>query len=319
MEASVTLKSLIKDFSLSIFYMPSCSGECGEKVEIKTSEINRPALPLIGYLNHFHAGRIQIIGITEMSYISEMDENDVYVKFKALFKKDIPALIFSTSLEPSAAILRAAQEDNIPILGTSEPTSQFMASLIASLNVSLAPMVIQHGVLIEVYGEGILILGDSGVGKSETAMELVKRGHRLVADDAVEIRRVSNKTLVGSSPPLIRHLIELRGIGLVDVRRIFGVGAVKETESIDLVVKLEPWNDNTTYDRLGMETEYHNILDLKKPCVTIPIKPGRNLAIIIEVAAINNRQRRLGYNVAADLNKRMMDGNFAPPPDDEGF
>ena len=198
----------------------------------------------------------------------------------------------------------------MPILRTASKTSEFMAALIGSLSVSLAPRITRHGVLVEVYGEGILILGDSGIGKSETAIELVKRGHRLIADDAVEIKRVSNKTLVGTAPELIRHYIELRGIGIVDVRRIFGMGSVKETEKIDLVINFEAWEQGKMYERLGLDTEYAEILGLKIPSITIPVKPGRNLAVVIEIAAMNNRQKKMGYNTALEFSKKMMNNGI---------
>lgn len=316
MNPTVTLESLIKEFHLSSLFIPEKAGINGRNVIITTSEVNRPALPLAGYFKNFQASRIQIIGFSEYSYIETMEPRERYEKLSTLFSLGIPCLIYSSGLQPTPEIIQAAKDNEVPLLQTADKTSAFMAALIASLNVSLAPSITQHGVLVEVYGEGILILGDSGVGKSETAMELVKRGHRLVADDAVDIKRVSSKTLVGSAPPIIRHLIELRGVGLVDVRRIFGVGAVKETEKIDFIVKLELWDETKQYDRLGLEEEYHEILGIKCPCVTIPIKPGRNLAVIIEVAAINNRQRRLGYNAAADLDKRVKAGKFEPPSDD---
>ena len=218
-----------------------------------------------------------------------------------LMSKGAPALILCRSFEPFDEMLAAAKKYNMPIFVTPEPTSQFMSDLIALLNVELAPRVTRHGVLVEVYGEGILLLGDSGVGKSETAIELVKRGHRLIADDAVEIRKVSNKTLVGSAPANIRHFIELRGIGIINARRIFGMGSVKITEKIDLVIALENWDPDKVYDRMGMENEYTELLGNKLPMLTIPVKPGRNLAIIIEVAAMNNRQKKMGYNAAQEL------------------
>jgi len=306
---SVTLSSLIDEFKLKIIYMPECAGENGRNVLIETAEVNRIALPLIGFYAHFQEKRIQLIGNSEHDFIEQLSSEERTMRFAQLFDTGIPALVYSTDLVPVPEVIEAAKKYDKPILQTSEPTSAFMAALIASLNVSLAPMVTRHGVLVEVYGEGILILGDSGVGKSETAIELVKRGHRLVADDAVEIRRVSNKTLVGSAPELIRNLIELRGVGLVDVRRIFGIGAVKETERIDLIIQLELWNEETQYDRLGLDDEFYEILGQEKPCITIPIKPGRNLAVIIEVAAMNNRQKRLGFNAAADLNRRILGGS----------
>ena len=216
------------------------------------------------------------------------------------------AVVFSSNLEVFPEFTELGEYLEVPILRTPETTSAFMAALIASLNVSLAPRITRHGVLVEVYGEGILILGDSGVGKSETAIELVKRGHRLIADDAVEIKRVSAKTLVGSAPEIIRHYVELRGIGIVDVRRIFGMGAVKDTEKIDYIINLEPWVQGKMYDRFGLETEYTEILGIKIPTTTIPVKPGRNLAVILEIAAMNNRQKKMGYDTAVEFNKKLM-------------
>ena len=304
----VTLSSVIEEFKLNVIYMPESAGQNGKNIKIETAEVNRTALPLVGFYSHFEDTRIQIIGNNEFDFIEQMASEERTKRFTDLFSTNIPALIYSTNLVPVPEVIEAAKKFNKPILQTSITTSEFISSLIASLNLSLAPTITQHGVLVEVYGEGILILGESGVGKSETAIELVKRGHRLVADDAVEIKRVSSKTLVGSAPALIRNLIELRGIGIVDVKRIFGMGAVKETERIDMVIKLELWNEEKHYDRLGMDDEYHEILGQKKPCITIPIKPGRNLAVIIEVAAMNNRQKRQGYNAATELNRRIMNG-----------
>ena len=229
-----------------------------------------------------------------------------------MFSLKIPALVVTRGLEVFPEIIEAAKENQVPVIRTQEATSSFMAALISYLNVELAPRITRHGVLVEVYGEGVLILGDSGVGKSETAIELVKRGHRLIADDAVEIRRVSNKSLVGTSPENIRHFVELRGIGIINARRLFGMGAVKTTEKIDMVVNLEHWDPNKTYDRMGIENEYTTILGNKVPSLTIPVKPGRNLAIILEVAAMNNRQKKMGYNAAQELLKKLgmpVEGN----------
>ena len=313
----VTLKSLIEELKSEIVYMPESAGEMGENIKIITAEVNRPGLPLVDYFVHFEKTRIQVIGITECTYLNQFTSDVIKRKLMKLFEQGFPALVVAHNLEVMPEIIEAAQKYQIPVLKSSDTTSAFTSALISSLSVSLAPRITQHAVLIEVYGEGILILGESGVGKSETAMELIKRGHRLVADDAVEIKRVSNRTLVGSAPPIIRHLIELRGIGIVDVRRIFGIGAIKETESIDLIIKLETWDENKEYDRLGSEDQYHEILGLAKPCVTIPIKPGRNLAVIIEVAAMNNRQKRLGYNAAVELTKRIMSGVNKPADERE--
>lgn len=309
LEKYVTLKSLIDELNLEIVHMPENAGPRGENVKIESADVNRPGLPLIGYFDHFEQTRIQIIGITEYTYLQSFNSTEIFDKISRVFETKIPAMIIANdeTLKPLPEMVKAAEYYNIPLLSTSDSTCSIMHSLIGSLSVSLAPRITMHGVLVEVYGEGILILGDSGIGKSETAIELIKRGHRLVADDAVEIKRVSKKTLVGSAPELIRYLIELRGIGIVDVRRIFGMGSVKDTENINLVVKMEPWNESVSYDRLGMDEKYYEILGNKCPCITIPIKPGRNLAVIIEVAAMNNRQRKLGFNAAKELDKKFFD------------
>lgn len=307
-EYFVSLSSLINELKLTIEYMPENAGPNGENIKITTAEVNRPGLPLANFFDHFEQKRIQVIGKTEYTYLENFDSASIKEKVSRLFSEKIPALVLAQNIEDIPEIIEAAKEYEIPLLKTPESTSAIMSALISSLNVSLAPRVTMHAVLVEVYGEGILIMGESGVGKSETAIELIKRGHRLVADDAVEIKRVSNRTLVGSAPDIIRHLIELRGIGIVDVRRIFGIGAVKETAGIDLIVKLETWEETKQYDRLGIENQYHEILGLEKDCVTIPIKPGRNLAVIIEVASMNHRQKRLGYNAATELNKRLLSG-----------
>ena len=302
----VSLSKLMKELSLEKVYLPEGENGDPEKIFITSTEINRPALQLADYYEHFDANRIQILGREETSYLSMMCDEKRRNVIDRLFSKRIPAVFLAHKIEVLPEILAAAEKYQIPVCASNERTSELTYALISSLNVNLAPRITLHGVLIEVYGEGILMIGDSGVGKSETAMELLKRGHRLISDDAVEIKRVSSKTLVGSAPEMIRYLIELRGIGLVDVRRIFGMGAVKETEKIDLVVQLEHWSPEKQYERLGLDDNYYDILGLKKPTVTIPIRPGRNLAIIIEVAAMNNRQRRMGYNAAEELNKRLM-------------
>ncbi len=302
----VSLATLIKDLSVEQVYIPEGEKGNAEKIFIVSTEINRPALQLADYYDHFDPKRIQILGKEEASYISMMCAEKRRIVIDRLFATGIPVVFLAHKIEVFPEIIAAAEKYQIPVYSSYETTSELSYALISALNVHLAPRITMHGVLIEVYGEGILMIGDSGVGKSETAMELLKRGHRLIADDAVEIKRVSNKTLVGTAPEMIKYLIELRGIGLVDVRRIFGMGAVKETEKIDLVVQLEPWSAEKQYERLGLDDNYYDILGLKKPTVTIPIRPGRNLAIIIEVAAMNNRQRRMGYNAAEELNKRLM-------------
>ena len=289
---SVALSAVIKELQLKVIYSP-CDPE---NIPISRSEINRPALPLTGFFDCFEADRLQIVGITENAYLTELSEDERRSRIRTLLSKRPPALIY-THKNPI---------DDIPLLCTDENTSEFMAALIAYLNVQLAPTITRHGVLVEVYGEGILIVGDSGVGKSETAIELIKRGHRFIADDAVELKRVSAKTIVGTSPALIRHYIELRGIGIVDVRRLFGIGSIKETEKVDLVVQFEPWEQGKMYERLGIDEDYVEILGIKIPTLTVPVKPGRNLAVILEIAAMNNRQKRMGYNTAKEFNDKLM-------------
>ena len=249
-----------------------------------------------------------------MAYLQEMPVEERKRRIDNLFRLQFPALVVTRGLDVFPEILDAAEENDIICLRTNENTSSFLSGLLSYLNVELAPRITRHGVLIEAYGEGMLILGESGVGKSETAIELVKRGHRLIADDAVEIRRVSNRTLVGTSPENIRHFLELRGIGIINARRLFGMGAVKVTEKVDMIVKLELWDPNKVYDRMGMENEYATLLGIQVPCLTIPVKPGRNLAIILEVAAMNNRQKKMGYNAAQELMQNLgMPVENAPP------
>lgn len=302
---SIPLTSLINEFSLEKVYVP----ENLDDILVHTTEVNRPGLQLSGFFGHFEPSRIQIIGRAEHNYLDKLNSDKRNESLTNFFEKKPVAVVVSSELEIFPELLERAEYFEVPLLRTVERTSAFVASLIASLNLSLAPRITRHGVLVEVYGEGMLILGESGVGKSETAIELVKRGHRLIADDAVEIKRVSSKTLVGSAPEIIRHYVELRGIGIVDVKRIFGVGAVKMTEKIDMIVNLEPWESGKIYDRLGLETEVTEILGIEIPTTLIPVRPGRNLAIILEIAAMNNRQKRMGYNTAVEFNKRIM-GQF---------
>ena len=305
---SVTLEKIIKEFSLEEIYLSSKP----EEILITNSEVNRPGLQLFGYFEYFDNDRIQIIGKSEHSFLHGMPREDFKKHIDAFFSKGLLAVIFSRKLPIDNEFINAAKKYGVSILRTDDSTSSFMSSLISFLNVQLAPRITRHGVLVEVYGEGLLLLGESGVGKSETAIELVKRGHRLIADDAVELRRVSSKSLVGSSPENIRHFIELRGIGIINASRIFGVGAVKLTEKVDMVINLELWDGAKIYDRIGLEGETTEILGIKIPSLTIPVKPGRNLAVIIEVAAMNNRQKKLGYNAAQDLLKKLgMQETFA--------
>lgn len=294
---SVSLQSIINEFSLESIYVPMDA----DKIEISENNVTRPGLQLMGFYEYFNKERIQIFGNMEFAYLDTIDEETRYKRLDLLFSKKIPCMVIARGLEIYPEMTELAEKYKVPLLRTGESTSTFLAALIAFLNVKLAPRITRHGVLIEVYGEGLLIVGESGVGKSETAVELIKRGHRLVADDAVEIRKVSNISLVGSSPENIRHFLELRGVGIVNARRLFGMGAVKVTEKIDLVVELELWDPEKTYDRMGMDNQFTSILGVKIPSITVPVKPGRNLAVILEVAAMNNRQKKMGYNAAQEL------------------
>lgn len=294
---SVTLKEIIDEFNLETIFLPMDAS----KLLVSETEINRPGLQLSGFYEYFNKERLQIVGKAEFAYMATMDEPKRREILEMLFAQHIPGVIITRELPYFPEMVELAEKYEIPLMRCKDSTSSFMSALIAYLNLHLAPRITRHGVLIEVYGEGMLILGESGVGKSETAVELIKRGHRLVADDAVEIRRVSNISLVGSSPENIRHFLELRGIGIVNARRLFGMGAVKVTEKIDMIVELEPWDSEKVYDRMGVNSEYTSILGVKVPCSTIPVKPGRNLAVILEVAAMNNRQKKMGYNAAQEL------------------
>ena len=298
---SVTLTDLIAKFQLETLYLPK-----DKEIRIMLSDVSRPGLALSGHFDFFEPERIELIGHSEHAYLCSLTPEAREECLDMLFSHHPVALILSTSLEADEIMLRQARKHEIPLLRTARRTSEFQAALISELNVALAPRITRHGVLVEVYGEGMLILGDSGIGKSETAIELVKRGHRLIADDAVEIKKVSSKTLVGSAPEMIRHYVELRGIGIVDVRRIFGMGAVKDTEKIDMVIKLEPWENGKMYDRLGLDQDTIEIMGIQIPSTLIPVKPGRNLAIILEIAAMNNRQKKMGYNTAEEFNKKLM-------------
>ncbi|MCM1529853.1 MAG: HPr(Ser) kinase/phosphatase [Alistipes sp.] len=297
----VSLQRIIDEFKLEVINIPKDADE----LMIDQTEVNRPGLQLMGFYEYFNPERIQIIGKMEFAYLSTIDEQTRRERLQLLFSQRLPALIIARELPYFSEMLELAKEYEVPLLRSKESTSNFMSGLIAFLNLNLAPRVTRHGVLIEIYGEGVFITGESGVGKSETAIELVKRGHRLVADDAVEIRKVSNISLVGSSPDNIRHFLELRGIGIINARRLFGIGAVKMTEKLDLVVELEQWDPEKIYDRMGVDTEYVSLLGVKVPSLTIPVKPGRNLAVILEVAAMNNRQKKMGYNAAAELLHRL--------------
>lgn len=301
-EFSIKLTEVASEFQLEEIYIPLYI----EDIEVKRSDVSRPGLPLAGFFSHFEGGRIQILGNMEHKYLQTLSDTDRATHLEKFISHGVVAVVVSNSLDIFPELDLYCRKYSTPLYRTSDTTSSFMAALIAFLNVALAERITRHGVLVEVYGEGILILGDSGIGKSETAIELVKRGHRLIADDAVEIKRVSAKTLVGSAPELIRHYIELRGIGIVDVRRIFGMGAVKLSEKIDLILNLEMWEKGKFYERFGLEDEYTELLGIKVPSITIPVQPGRNLAVIIEIAAMNNRQKKMGYNTAQEFNKKLM-------------
>ncbi|MCD8181558.1 MAG: HPr(Ser) kinase/phosphatase [Firmicutes bacterium] len=301
-EYKIPLTKIIEEFELEKLYETKDI----ESVMVSSADVNRPGLQMVGFFDYFDSSRIQIMGKVEFTYLDQFRSEERAEKIERLMSQRIPALIITRGLQIFPEMTELAEKYNVPLLRSESGTSAFMSALIAYLNVQLAPRRTRHGVLVEVYGEGILILGESGVGKSETAIELVKRGHRLVADDAVEIKRVSDKTLVGSSPEIIRHFVELRGIGIIDVKEIFGIGAVKDTENIDMIIHLEPWEEGKQYDRLGMVDEYTNIMGINVPSLTIPVKLGRNLAVIVEVASMNNRQKRMGYNAAVELNNRLM-------------
>ena len=277
------------------------------KKRITLPDINRPALQLTGYLEHFENERVQIIGYVEYTYLLHLSRENKMEAFERFVASKIPCVIFSTKTEPDEDMINLAIKYDVPIFVTDQTTSTFMAEIIRWLNVELAPCISIHGVLVDVYGEGVLIMGESGIGKSEAALELIKRGHRLVSDDVVEIRRVSDATLVGSAPDITRHFIELRGIGIIDVKALFGVESILDSASIDMVIQLEEWRRDKDYDRMGLDDQYTEFLGNKVICHKIPIRPGRNLAVIVEAAAVNHRQKRMGYNAARELYKRVQE------------
>ena len=277
------------------------------EIVIKTAEINRPALQLTGYLEHFANERVQIIGYVEYTYLMQLSDEERKFKYERFISSKIPCVIFSTMTRPSQDMIDLAVKYNVPTFVTERTTSSFMAEIIRWLGVQLAPCISIHGVLVDVYGEGLLITGESGIGKSEAALELIRRGHRLVADDVVEIRKTNAHTLLGRAPKITKHLIELRGIGIIDVKSLFGVESIKESQKIDFVIKLEDWKKENDYDRLGLEDEHMNILGIDVVCHSLPIRPGRNLAVICETAAVNHRQKKMGYNAAQELYRRVQD------------
>ena len=302
----MNLKNLTPDVSL-------------EDRAVGVHDTNRPALQLTGFFEHFDYKRVQIIGYVEYTFLKTVDEKEKERIYDTLLSYQIPCIVFCRDLQPEPMLLEKANERQVPVFSTNVKTSAFTAELIRWLNVELAPCISIHGVLVDVYGVGVLIMGESGIGKSEAALELIKRGHRLVSDDVVEIHKVSDDTLVGNAPDITKHLIELRGIGIVDVKTLFGVLSVKETQNIDMVITLEDWNKDKEYDRLGLHEEYTEYLGNKVVCHSLPIRPGRNLAIIVEAAAVNHRQKKMGYNAAEALYKRVQ-ANLAKKrenPDDE--
>ena len=298
---SVPLATLVKEFHLEVAF----ASEDFESIRVTVDDVTRPGLQLAGYFDHYEPMRLQVMGNVEMSYVDKLSASDRAAIFDRLFSYQFPALLIARGFKPHKEILDMAKKHNITVLLTDEPTTVIVSTIIAYLKAALAPRITRHGVLVEVYGEGILLIGDSGIGKSEAAVELLKRGHRLIADDAVEIKKISSSTLVGTAPKLIRNYIELRGIGIINVAKLFGMGAVRDQNEINMVVNIVPWNTQQAYDRLGLDEQYEEILGVKIPKNTIPITPGRNLALILEVAAMNNRQKKMGYNAAVEFTEQI--------------
>lgn len=299
--SKVKLGEIIKQFELEVL----CAAPNYDNQILRTMDVNRPGLPLAGFYEHFDSDRLLMLGLTEHTFMSDKSAESRRESFDRLLSNPIPALIITRGMEPFPECLEMAEKHGRTILRTQARTSAFMSALIASLYNRMAPRVTRSGVMMEIYGEGVLFQGESGVGKSEVAIELIKRGHRIIADDAVEIKVTINNTLEVSAPELIRHYMELRGIGVIDVRRLFGMGAIKDKQEIDLIIHLEPWDDTAVYDRLGLDSSYTELMGIKVPILTIPVKPGRNLASIAEVAAMNNRNRKMGHNAALELSERM--------------
>ena len=303
---SIPLKTLVEEFDLQVAYAATDY----DVIRITVEDVARPGLQLAGYFDHFEPMRLLVMGNVEASYLQKLDETERAITFDRLFSYKSPALLIARDIAPDPQCMEMAKKHNITILRSKEATSAIVSTIIAYLKSALAPSITQHGVLVEVYGEGLLLVGESGLGKSEAAIELLKRGHRLIADDAVEIRKISGSLLIGTAPKLIRNYVELRGIGIINVAKLYGMGAVKAENEINLVVNIVPWNNQTVYDRLGLDDKYTEILGVQVPMNTIPITPGRNLAVILEVAAMNNRQRKMGYNPALEFTQQM-DEHFA--------
>lgn len=300
---TVTLAQLAKEFDLRVLYRASDF----DKVRITVEDVSRPGLQLAGFFDHFEPRRICVLGTMENTYLNKLSSEDRTIIFDSFLSYKIPALIFARGYEPMPECIAMAEKHDVSILQSDDTTSHLISSLVRALYEYLAPRVTNHGVLVEVYGEGILITGESGIGKSEAAIELVKRGHRLIADDAVEIRRVAPKVLVGNAPEVLKHYIELRGIGVINAARLFGIGAVKDSANIDLVVNIVHWDQSANYDRLGVEQQTTEILGVEIPCISVPVRPGRNLAVIFEVAAMNNRQKKMGENAAEEFTKQLAE------------
>ena len=308
---TVELSKLIRDNGLEIVYMPN---KPESELLIRSQDVNRPGLMFAGYAKHFDPERLEFLGLGEMDYLKELEDETAENRLRNFFELKPPAVIVTRGIEIPENFLKFAEQYEVPLLKSNETTSEIMSTIISYLGVELAERISRHGVLVEVYGEGILIVGDSAVGKSETAVELIKRGHRLIADDEVLIKKVSSKSLVGSAPDNSRHFVALRGPGIIDARNIFGMGAVKQTEKIDMVIKLEQWDATKSYDTLGTEDVYATILGIKVPATVVPVKPGRNLSIIIEIAAMNHRQKKMGYNAAKEFLQRVGMEDFDMPP-----
>lgn len=298
---SVRMKQVVEQFNLTVLHASTDY----ETVEIMVEEVSRPGLQLAGFFNHFEPLRLQVIGNVESAYISELSHERLLEVFSEMFSKKIPALIFARNIEPTPECFEMAKKYDVTVLRCLESTSYIVSSLITYLKSALAPRITRHGVLVEVYGEGLLLMGESGIGKSEAAAELLKRGHRLISDDAVEIRKIAGNTLMGTSPELIRNYIEIRGIGVINVAKLFGMAAIKTETAIDQVINIVPWSSEQMYDRLGLEEQHMDLLGVKVPAITIPVKPGRNLAIILEIAAMNSRQKKMGYNAAAEFTEQL--------------
>ncbi len=311
---SVPLTTLVREFNLEILHASTDY----EKIQITVEDVARPGMQLAGYFDHFEPMRLQVMGNVELSYLQKLSAAERTITFDRLLSYKVPALLISRNKTPDPQCLEMVKKHDITLLRSQEATSTIVSTLIAYLKDALAPRITQHGVLMEVYGEGLLVIGESGMGKSEAAVELLKRGHRLIADDAVEIRKVSGTSLVGTAPDLVRNYVELRGIGIVNVAKLFGMGAIRTENQIDRVVNIVPWNNQTVYDRIGLEEEYTEILGVKVPMYTIPITPGRNLAVILEVAAMSSRQRKMGYNPAQEFSEQI-DRHYQQKVEEQGL